>query len=100
MTEAKKPGPKPKDPAPIEEAVAEAVAPAPSGPTAALGRVVMYVTASETIRPAIITKLHEDGAVDLTVFNSTGAVPAERVFEDAPFEDVLFPHTYHWPTIA
>jgi hypothetical protein len=62
------------------------------------GRIVRYVTPSETIRPAIVTRVHEDGAVDLTVFNSEGAAPATRVLEEPPVDGDFIPHSFHWPT--
>jgi hypothetical protein len=68
----------------------------PSEPVLALGRMVRYVTASETVRPAVVTRINE-GSVDLTVFNSRGAVP---VFDVRPAEydpEVPLENTYHWP---
>lgn len=65
-------------------------------PKASIGRIVRYVTGQGTIRPAIISALVEEDEVQLTVFNSQGAVFADNV----PFapEDAAVPGTYHWPT--
>lgn len=65
-------------------------------PRASIGRIVRYVTGQGTIRPAIISALVEEDEVQLTVFNSQGAVFADNV----PFapEDAAVPGTYHWPT--
>lgn len=85
--ERKKPGPKPR-PRPVE--IVE-----PAEPVLALGRVIRYITGEGTVRPAMVTKIHSETQVDLTVFNSEGAVPVTGVlFEDAE-EDI--PGTCHWP---
>lgn len=64
-------------------------------PQAGPGRIVMYVTNSETIRPAIISRVNADDTVDLSVFNSEGCVAVTNVNE-ADVEDEI-PGTYHWP---
>lgn len=76
--------------------------PAKQEPVLALGRMVRYVTASETVRPAVVTRINNGGAegagsVDLTVFNSEGAVPVVNVehFEYDP--EVAMSNTWHWP---
>jgi hypothetical protein len=67
----------------------------PKAPELALGRTVLYVTASSTVRPAVVTRIDSDAeTVDLTVFNSQGAVPVGDVSLDA--EGVAI-GTYHWP---
>lgn len=38
------------------------------------GKIVLFKTSEDTERPAIISRVHEDGGVDLTVFNSEGSV--------------------------
>ncbi len=65
----------------------------PKTPEPSIGRMVRYVTVSQTIRPAVITRVHEDDVVDLTVFNSLGAQPVESVTPGS--EDEI--GTYHWP---
>lgn len=67
--------------------------PKPQAP--ALGRVVIYVTAQGTERPAIITRV-DDELVDLTVFNSSGAVAVVDVALDPDKSE----GTYSWPVIA
>lgn len=90
---APKPEPKPKaDPTP-EVKLTPVIE---QKPVAALGRNVLYVTANATVRPAVISALNEDETVDLTVFNSAGAVPVTAVDLD-PFEGET-PGTYHWPS--
>lgn len=66
-------------------------------PTLALGRVVYYVTGSGTVRPAVITQINDEetGDVDLTVFNSQGAVPAVGAVHSTDLE----PGTYYWPEV-
>lgn len=106
-TERKKPGPKPKavatvkvDPSDMIQALEDHRV-AQQKPD--LGRIVRYVTGNGTIRPAIISKVHEDGVtVDLTVFNSEGAVAVTHVSEESieqewieTAEDIA--GTYHWP---
>lgn len=61
-----------------------------------IDRIVRYVTASLTERPAIITRVNDDDTVDLTVFNSAGATPLTKVHFD-PFDGET-PGTWHWPT--
>lgn len=73
--------------------------PAKQEPVLDLGRMVRYVTASGTERPAVVTRINNGGAegagsVDLTVFNSQGAVPVTDVEHDSEFQQ---PHTWHWP---
>lgn len=65
-------------------------------PKASIGRIVRYVTAQGSIRPAIISGLVEEDEVQLTVFNSQGAVFVDHV----PFapKEYEVPGTYHWPT--
>jgi hypothetical protein len=65
----------------------------PKAPEPSLGRMVRYVTVSNTVRPAVITRVHEDDVVDVTVFNSLGAQPVERVAPGSEDES----GTYHWP---
>jgi hypothetical protein len=64
-------------------------------PEPAIGRIVQYVTRSGTIRPAIITAVSKF-AVDLTVFNSTGAVPINGATFDAETPGDK-PGTVFWP---
>lgn len=93
-----KPGPKPKDkPEPTpkasgEEHRIEGDTEPVSGPAASIGRIVRYETAASTVRPAIITRVN-DASVDLTVFNSEGAVPVPGV----SYSEENLPGTYHWP---
>jgi len=69
----------------------------PKTPEPDMGRMVRYVTASETVRPAVISRVNEDGSVDLTVFNSLGAQPVTNV-EHCEFDpEVVLANTYHWP---
>jgi hypothetical protein len=68
----------------------------PSEPVLALGRMVRYVTASETVRPAVVTRIDGD-RVDLTVFNSQGAVPVAGVKQAEYDPEVPLENTYHWP---
>lgn len=89
-----KPGPKPKSPAVELQAISDNLT-APTlkvveeievevteaEPT--IGRIVEYTTHSDTVRPAIITRIHGHQVVDLTVFNSEGAVPAVLVEKKA-----------------
>lgn len=70
-TEAEKPKGKGKGKGKAKEAV-----------THKLGAQVFYMTTSGTPRPAIITRVHDGKTVDLTVFNSQGAVPATGVALD------------------
>ena len=79
----------------IEETPAKPRGRKPKEQVAAVGRIVHYVTAQGTIRPAIITKLGDE-AVDLTVFNSQGAVPVTDVVFDGDQSE----GTYHWPVIG
>jgi len=69
---------------------------------AKVGRVVIYVTVTGTFRPAIITKVNGDETVDLTVFNSEGAVAVQNVkhesIEQEWIEDATdIAGSYHWP---
>lgn len=73
-----------------------------SEPVLALGRMVRYVTASETVRPAVVTRINNGGAegagsVDLTVFNSLGAQPVSDVEHMEYDPEVAMPNTWHWP---
>lgn len=106
VQERKKPGPKPTlTVEQVEEIVDNKLGSSRSETTQTpdLGRSVRYVTGNGTIRPAVITKVHEDGVtVDLTVFNSEGAVPVTHVSEESieqewieSAEDIA--GTYHWP---
>lgn len=107
QTERKKPGPKPKavatvkvDPSDVIQALEDHRV-AQQKPD--LGRSVRYVTGQGTIRPAVITRVYGDGeTVDLTVFNSEGAVPVTAVAHESieqewieTAEDIA--GTYHWP---
>lgn len=67
-----------------------------ASPVVEIGRIVRYVTGAGTVRPAIITAVHEggDGEVDLTVFNSEGSVAVVDV-PPAPVEDKA-KHTFHF----
>lgn len=58
-----------------------------------IGRIVFYTTAQGTERPAIITRVVDDEEVDLTVFNSDGAVPVKNALLDEPGE----PGSWSWP---
>jgi hypothetical protein len=82
----KKPGPKPK----VQD------------DTPKSGRIVMYVTVAGTIRPAIISKVHDEKTVDLTVFNSEGSVAVQHVkhesIEQEWIEDATdIAGSWHWP---
>jgi hypothetical protein len=68
---------------------------AKDGQEPGIGRIVHYVTASGSIRPAIISRVSDD-AVDVTVFNSTGAVPVSEVPFDPEFPGET-PGTVFWP---
>lgn len=92
--------PKPKAEDAIEKVDSQPVTtdppePAPE-PKASIGRIVRYVTAQGTVRPAIISGLVEEDEVQLTVFNSQGAAFVDHV----PFapEELAVPGSYHWPT--
>jgi hypothetical protein len=72
----------------------ETNAPAPS-----IGRIVRYVTAQGSVRPAIIAEVGNDSTVDIVLFNkSNGAIYIEAVELD-PFDGET-PGTYHWPVIG
>lgn len=60
-----------------------------------IGRIVHYVTSAGTIRPAIITLVSEE-TVDLTVFNSQGAVAVDTVSFDNELPGET-PGTAFWP---
>lgn len=69
----------------------------PKTPEPGLGRTVLYVTVSETVRPAVISRVNDDESVDLTVFNSQGAVPVPNVRPAEYDPEVAMANTYHWP---
>ena len=77
---------------PVEEVVTE-VAPVLNVETPDLGTLVYYVTSRGTLRPAVVTAI-TDGLVDLTVFNSQGAIPVIEVQAEASGK---IPHTWHRP---
>jgi hypothetical protein len=80
----------------IHKGAVEEVAEALDGPTPAIGRIVHYVTAQGTIRPAIIAGLKGDETVEVVVFNSDGAVFINK----APFDNEFpgeTPGTVFWP---
>jgi hypothetical protein len=86
--------PKPA-PAPLK-LVTETEPEKPAAPTPAIGRIVQYVTAQGTIRPAIIAGLKGDETVEVVVFNSDGAVFINK----APFDNEFpgeTPGTVFWP---
>lgn len=64
----------------------------------AIRRIVLYVTAQETVRPAIITRDNGDGTFQLTVFNSGehGAIHEPKA-QYMPYDDELgfVPGTFH-----
>ena len=105
------PTPEPESKTPDEDVKDEGKEPEPEKPTPkrrgpnkakkaetpepAIGRIVLYVTAQFTIRPAIIASAEEAGEVELVVFNSGGAGFVPRAIF-APAESEI-PGTYHWP---
>jgi hypothetical protein len=107
VQERQKPGPKPKAVATVKVDAADVVEAMKSYflslQTPDIGRSVNYITGNGTIRPAVISKVHGDGeTVDLTVFNSEGAVPVVGVQHESieqewieSVEDIA--GTYHWP---
>lgn len=75
-----------------EKPVAEISKPEPVAQVPSISRIVLYTTGQGTVRPAIITGLLEDGDVQLTVFNSEGAVPTE-----ASFSEESIAGCWNWP---
>lgn len=101
----KKPGPKPKakqEETTVGTATVRVVPDFSEFHKVTIGRIVCYVTGNGTIRPAIISAVRSDEVVDLTVFNSEGAVAVTHVqHEDIEQEWIETAEdiagTWHWP---
>jgi hypothetical protein len=62
-----------------------------------VGRIVHWVAGNSEHMAAIVTYVHEDGLVNMQVFEDYGSHGVGRRAKDVRYSDAPDPYTWHWP---